>query len=50
MKEVKYISLEPLSDKVKEKLRKMSENQKNYLEQIKKDYENGKFDDIISKL
>ena len=28
----------------------LSENQKNRLEQMKKDYEDGKYDDIISQL
>jgi putative cell wall-binding protein len=41
---------EPLSEKAKEKLRKLSENQKKHLEQMKKDFEEGKYDDIISQL
>ena len=34
----------------KDKLRKLSENQKKHLEQMKKDFEDGKYDDIISQL
>ena len=41
---------QPLSEKAKEKLRKLSENQKKHLEQMKKDFEEGKYDDIISQL
>ena len=47
---ITLILTEPLSYKAKEKLRKLSENQKKHLEQMKKDFEDGKYDDIISQL
>lgn len=47
---ITLILTEPLSEKAKEKLRKLSENQKKRLEQMKKDFEEGKYDDIISQL
>ena len=47
---ITLILTEPLSEKAKEKLRKLSENQKKHLEQMKKDFEDGKYDDIISQL
>ena len=47
---ITLILTEPLSEKAKDKLRKLSENQKKYLEQMKKDFEDGKYDDIISQL
>ena len=50
MKGITLILTEPLSEKAKEKLRKLSENQKKHLEQMKKDFEDGKYDDIISQL
>ena len=50
MKGLTLILTEPLSEKAKEKLRKLSENQKKHLEQMKKDFEDGKYDDIISQL
>ena len=50
MKGITLILTEPLSEKAKEKLRKLSENQKKHFEQMKKDFEDGKYDDIISQL
>ena len=47
---ITLILIEPLSYKAKEKLRKLSENKKKHLEQMKKDFEDGKYDDIISQL
>ena len=49
-KGITLILTESLSEKAKDKLRKLSENQKKHLEQMKKDFEEGKYDDIISKL
>ena len=50
MKGITLILTEPLSEKAKEKLRKLSENQKKHLKQMKKDFEDGKHDDIIGQL
>ena len=50
MKGITLILTEPLSEKAKEKLKKLSENQKKRLEQMKKDFEYGKYDEIISQL
>jgi hypothetical protein len=47
MKGITFILTEPLSEKVKEKLRKISENQKKRLEQMKKDFEDGKYNHLI---
>ena len=47
---ITLILTEPFSEKAKDKLRKLSENQKKHLEQMKKDFEEGKYDDIISQL
>ena len=47
---ITLILTEPLSEKAKDKLRKLSENQKKHLEQMKNDFEEGKYDDIISQL
>jgi hypothetical protein len=43
MKGITLIPTEPLSEKAKEKLRKLSGNQKKRLEQMKKDFEDGKY-------
>jgi hypothetical protein len=43
MKGITLIPTEPLSEKAKEKLRKLSENQKKRLEQIKKKFEDERF-------
>ena len=50
MKGITLILTEPLSEKAKEKLRKLSENKKKHLEQMKKDFEDSKYDEIISQL
>ena len=50
IKGITFIPTEPLSAKSKEKLQKHSENQKKRLEKMKKDYEDGKYDNIISQL
>ena len=50
MQGITLILTEPISEKAKEKLRKLSENQKKHLEQMKKDFEDGKYDDVIRQL
>ena len=47
---ITLILTEPLSEKAKDKLRKLSENQKKHLKKKKKDFEDGKYDYIIRQL
>lgn len=50
MEGITLILTEPLSEKAKEKLKKLSESQKRRIDQMKKEFEDGKYDDIINSL
>lgn len=48
MKIIKFKSIDLPSEESKKKLKKLSENKKNSLEQMKKDFKDGKFDVTVN--